>query len=168
MAITGIGGNPSPLLQAVRTIDGKLEDLQRQLGTGQKSDTYSGLGSQASVAVGLSAQLAALSSYGDAISTVGTNIDLAQSALTQIASASGIVKNAAEVAPFDPGSNGVTGTQRTAQGQLDAILAALNTQGANGYMFSGTASNQQSVESEDHILNGNGSKAGLVQVIADV
>jgi flagellar hook-associated protein 3 FlgL len=167
MAITGIGGNPSPLLQAVRTIDGKLEDLQRQLGTGQKSDTYSGLGSQAGVAVGLSAQLAALSSYGDAISIVGTNINLAQSALTQVANASALVKNAAEVAPFDPGSSGVTTTQRTAQGQLDAILAALNTKGSAGYMFSGTAANQQSVESEDHILNGNGAQAGLVQVTAE-
>src|SRR5262249_58460489 len=131
----------------------------RQRGTGQQADAYSGLGAQDGVAVGLSAQVAALSGYGDAISTVGTNIDLAQSALTQVATASGVVKNAAEVAPFDPGNSGVTTAQRTAQGQLDAILAALNTQGSNGYMFSGTASNQPSVETMDHILTRNRSHA---------
>ena len=70
MAISGIAGNISTLLQSVGTIDTQLADLQRQLGTGQKADTFSGLGSQSSIAVGLSQQLAATSSFDDTISIV--------------------------------------------------------------------------------------------------
>ena len=59
MAITSVSPNLAPLLQSVLNINSKLDDLQRQLGTGQKSTVYSGLGSQSGIAVSLSAQLAA-------------------------------------------------------------------------------------------------------------
>ncbi|HEY6255582.1 MAG TPA: flagellar biosynthesis protein FlgL [Xanthobacteraceae bacterium] len=167
MAISGIGGNVSPLLQSVLTIDKQLQDLQRQLGTGQKSDTYSGLGSQSSVAVGLGAQLDATASYDNTISIVGTTIDLAQTVLSQVAKSGSALKSSAAQAPFDPDNSGVTTVQRTAQGALDTVLAELNTQGTNGYLFSGSGLNQQSVDTSSHILNGNGSQAGLIQVIAE-
>jgi flagellar hook-associated protein 3 FlgL len=167
MAISGIAGNVSVLSQSVGTIDKQLADLQRQLSTGQKADTFSGLGPQSSVAVGLSAQLAASSSFDDTISIVGTSIDLAQGVLSQIAKTGSEVKSTAVQAPFDPDNNGVTTAQRTAQGDLDTVLAELNTQGTNGYLFSGSGSNQPSVETSNHILNGNGSQAGLIQVIAE-
>src|SRR5665811_1299553 len=49
----------------------------------------------------------------------------------------------------------------------DQILSLLNTQGGNGYLFSGSGLNQPSVDTADHILNGNGAQAGLKQVIAE-
>src|SRR5260370_38996547 len=167
MAISGIGGNVSPLLQSVLTIDKQLQDLQRQLGTGQKADTYSGLGSQSSVAVGLGAQLDATASYDGTISMVGTTISLAQTVLSQIAKSGSVVKSSVAQAPFDPDNSGVTTVQRTAQGELNTVLAELNTQGTNGYLFSGTGLNQPAVDTANHILNGNGSQAGLIQVIAE-
>src|SRR5258708_2880019 len=167
MAISGIGGNLSPLLQSVVSIDKQLQDLQRQLGTGEKADTFSGLGSQGSVAVGLSAQLDAIASYDGTISIVGTTIDLAQTVLSQVNKSGDVVKSTAATAPFDPDSSGTTTVQRTAQGTLDTVLAELNTQGTNGYLFSGTGLNQPAVDSTSHILNGNGPQAGLIQVIAE-
>jgi flagellar hook-associated protein 3 FlgL len=167
MAISGIGGNLSPLLQSVVTIDKQLQDLQRQLGTGQKADTFSGLGSQSSVAVGLSAQLDATASFDGTISMVGTTISLAQTVLSQVAKSGSVVKSSAATAPFDPDSSGITTVQRTAQGELNTILAGLNTQGTNGYLFSGTGVNQPAVDTANHILNGNGSQAGLIQVVAE-
>jgi flagellar hook-associated protein 3 FlgL len=167
MAISGIGGNVSPLLQSVLTIETQLQDLQRQLGTGQKADTFSGLGSQGSVAVGLSAQLDATASYDDTISMVKTTISVASTVLSQVDKSGTSVKSSAATAPFDPDSNGVTTVQRTAQGELNAVLAELNTQGTNGYLFSGTGVNQPAVDTATHILSGNGLQAGLIQVIAE-
>jgi flagellar hook-associated protein 3 FlgL len=167
MAVSGIAGSVSPLIQNITTLDKELADLQRQLSTGEKADTFSGLGSQANIAVGLSAQLSAISGYGDTISAVGTSLDLAQAALTQVSKAGDIAKGAAETAPFDPGGGGITTAQRTAQAQFDTILSALGTQGANGYLFSGTGVNLAPVDTVDHILNGNGSSAGLIQVTAE-
>jgi hypothetical protein len=51
--------------------------------------------------------------------------------------------------------------------QLDSILSLLNTQVGSNYIFSGSATTQQSVASTNSILNGNGAQAGLSQVITE-
>src|SRR5262249_29489398 len=165
MAISGVGSSISPLLQSVLDIDHQLQDLQRQLATGEKSDTFASLGSQASVTVGLNAQLSAISGYDDPITNVGTSINLAQTVLSQISSVASSVKTATVAPSFDVDGTGQTSAQKTARDQLDQMLGALNTQGADGYLFSGSATDQLSVETADHILNGNGAQAGLKQLI---
>jgi flagellar hook-associated protein 3 FlgL len=166
--ISGISSNIAPLIQAAVSIDSQLSDLSRQLGTGQKADTYSGLGPQSGIAVALDAQLAAINSYDNTISMVQTNVNLQQSVLQQIASAAGATQQSLVGQPqFAIDGTGQTATQQTAQDQLGQILDLLNTQGTSGYMFSGTGVNQPSVDTLDHILNGNGAAAGLKQVISE-
>jgi flagellin-like hook-associated protein FlgL len=168
MTITGVSANIAPLLQSALSIDDQLQTLQQQLGSGQKSTTYSGLGPQSGIAVALNAQLAALSSYNDTITNVGTTVSLQQSVLQQIASIGSTVQAATVQQPsFAIDSTGQTTVQKTAQGQLDQILSLLNSQGGSGYLFSGNALNQPSVASADQILNGNASQAGLKQVISE-
>ena len=55
----------------------------------------------------------------------------------------------------------------TALSNLDEILGLLNTQAGDRYLFSGRAADQPAVESLDHIMNGDGARAGLKQVIAE-
>jgi flagellar hook-associated protein 3 FlgL len=57
--------------------------------------------------------------------------------------------------------------QQTAQNSLDQLLGMLNTQAGDRYLFSGRATDQPAVESLDHILNGDGGKAGLKQLISE-
>jgi flagellin-like hook-associated protein FlgL len=167
MAISGVGATISPLLQSVLSIDSQLQDLQRQLATGQKADTFAGLGSQSGMTVGLNSQLSAIGGYDNTISNVGANLSLVQTVLSQLDSAASTIKTATEKPDFDIDSTGQTTIQKTASDQLDQILGALNTQGANGYLFSGTGASQPSVDTTDHILNGDGAQAGLKQVIAE-
>jgi flagellar hook-associated protein 3 FlgL len=154
--------------QALVTLQNRLDELTRQLSTGQKSQDYAGLGLQAGLTIGLDAQLSALTRYGNAISLAGTNIGMVQNALSEIGSLSdGVVQAVTGAAPFTLDSNGQTTAQSGAVSQLDAILSALNSQAGGNYLFSGTAVNQPAVASVDQILNGNGSQAGLKQVIAE-
>ena len=53
MSITGVGSSTSLLVQSLVDMRSKLDDLQTQLGTGQKSTTYAGLGLGRGLAVGL-------------------------------------------------------------------------------------------------------------------
>jgi len=167
MAVSGVSSNMAPLIQSALDINKQLDDLQRQLGSGQKADTYAGLGSQSGIAVALNAQLSAIKSFDDTMTNVGTTISLQQLALQQIASIGSTVQSATVQSSFAVDSTGQTTSQKTAQSQLDQILSLLNTQGGNGYLFSGSGLNQPSVDSADHILNGNGAQAGLKQVIAE-
>src|SRR5438552_13727231 len=92
--ISGVGTTITPAIQSVLDIRAQLDDLQRQLGSGQKADTFAGLGPQAGLATGLSAQLAAIGGFNDTIATIGTRIDIAQTVLTQISEVGNQVKTA--------------------------------------------------------------------------
>ena len=167
MTISGVSANLAPLIQSALDINKKLDDLQTQLGSGQKSTTYAGLGSQSGIAVALSAQLAALSSFDDTMTNAGTTISLQQLVLQQIASIGNTVQSSAGLPNYAIDGTGQTTVQKSAASQLDQVLSLLNTQGGNGYLFSGSGLNQTSVDTSDHILNGNGAQAGLKQVIAE-
>ena len=52
MAVAGIGGASALSLQAIADMRSQLDDLQRQLGTGKKSDSYAGLGLDRGLTVG--------------------------------------------------------------------------------------------------------------------
>ena len=94
MTVSSISSTIAPLLQSTLNINNQLDDLQRQLGTGEKADTFAGLGSQGGMTVALNAQLAALSSFGDTMTNVGTTVSLQQSVLQQIASVGSTVQTA--------------------------------------------------------------------------
>ena len=47
------------------------------------------------------------------------------------------------------------------------MLGLLNTQAGDRYLFSGRAIDQPAVETLDHIMNGDGARAGLKQIIAE-
>ena len=167
MNVTGVGVTSSLVVQSLGDMRSTLADLQRQLGTGKKSTTYAGLGIDRGLAVGLRAKLAAITGYSNSISQVGVRTSVQQTALSQIASLSNTVKSATFSQKFDLDGSGQTSTQRSAMAQLDHILAALNTPAGDRYLFSGRAGDKPATDTLDHILNGDGARAGLKQMIAE-
>jgi flagellar hook-associated protein 3 FlgL len=167
MSITGPGSITAANLAAQNNMFNQLNTLSTQLGTGKVAQTYSGLGSQAGVALTLSEQLSAMDGYSTTASTVGTTLSIAQSVLTQLGNVgSGVQQVLSGETNFTLDANGQTPAQAAAANYLDEIVSLLNTQVGSNYLFSGSAVGQPSVASTSEILNGNGSQAGLTQVIA--
>jgi flagellin-like hook-associated protein FlgL len=167
MSITGPGSITALNLAAQNNMFTQLDTLSTELGTGEASQTYSGLGSQAGLALSLETQLSALNGYNNTASDVGTTLTLGQSVLTQLGDVSNSAQQTvAQQAAFSLNSDGQTAAQQTAASDLDQILSLLNTQVGGNYLFSGTAVNQPSVASTSDILNGNGTQAGLTQIIS--
>jgi flagellin-like hook-associated protein FlgL len=162
-----IGSMSSSMLQSILDMRTQLDDLQRQLGTGEKSSDYAGLGLSRGISLSLHGQLTAAASYDSTMANVGLRLSLAQSALTGIDTIAHNVKNAALQSAYAIDQTGQTSDQKTALGQLDQLLALLNTQAGDRYLFSGKAVDQPAVETTDHILNGNGLLAGLKQIISE-
>jgi len=168
MSITGPGSITAANLLAQNNMTNQLNTLSEELGTGQAAQTYSGLGSQAGVALALNAQLSAINGYSSTASNVGTTLSIAQSVLSQLGSVGSAVQQSIEQqGAFTLDNNGQTTTQETAASQLDQILSLLNTQVGSNYIFSGSATTQPSVASASDILNGNGAQAGFIQVMAN-
>ena len=167
MSITGPGSITAANLMAQTNMFNQLNTLSEQLGTGQAAQTYSGLGSQAGLALELAAQLSALNGYSSTGTTVGTTLGVAQSVLGQLAQVgNSVTQSITQQGAFTLDNNGQTTIQQSAASYLDQILSLLNTQVGGNYLFSGGAVNQPSVASTDEILNGNGAQSGLTQIIA--
>jgi hypothetical protein len=167
MSITGPGSITAVSVLAANNMFNQLNALSTELGTGQAAQTYSGLGSQAGVALALNAQLSTIAGYSNTATTVGTTLTVAQSVLTQLGSSGTAIEQAiGQQSAFSLNNNGQTTTQAAASTQLSNILSLLNTQVGNDYIFSGSATNQPSVASMSDILNGNGAQTGFTQVMA--
>lgn len=167
MPIMGVTSSSGVIVQALADMRAKLDDLQRQLGTGEKSNTYAGLGPQRALTVGLQAQIDTAAGFDDTITRVGTRLTIAQSSLTAINQAAQSVKQSMVQPSFILTPTGKTFDQQTAAGQLDTMLSALNAQDGNGYIFSGMSANTPAVGSLDQILNGSGAAAGFNQVLSE-
>ncbi len=167
MSVGGIGNRSALSVQSLVDMRRQLDELQRQLGTGKKATTYAGLGLDRGLTVALNSQLSALSSYADTVTNVEVRLNLAQTALGQIDSIAHSVKSAVLPSEFVVDGTGQTSEQRTAYSQLDVVLGLLNTQVGDRYLFSGKSLDQAAVETTDHVLNGDGPRAGLKQMISE-
>jgi hypothetical protein len=166
MSITGIQ-NPFYQTQTVSNLQSQLVKLEAELGTGQVSQDYAGVGSSRGLAISLQAQLASVSNYGNVISSVGVRLSSAQQALSAIDASGQLVGNALPNSKFTLNQTGQTSDQGTAAAQLQQVVDALNTQVGNTFIFSGAAATTSPVAPLSQILNGNGAQAGLKQVISE-
>ncbi|HEU0216347.1 MAG TPA: hypothetical protein VFQ90_06790 [Stellaceae bacterium] len=167
MTVTTIGSRSSLMVQNLVNLRAELDRLQQQLGSGQKSTDYAGLGTDRGLSVALRSQLAALDAYNGAIAQVGIRLDIAQQTLGRIATIGSSVKTSALTSAFNLNGNGQTTDQTTAASNLDELFSLFNTQAGNRYLFSGKATDLPAVETTDHILDGDGQRAGFKQVAAE-
>ena len=165
MSVSSIGAQSALIMQQLTQMRSQFDDLQRQLGTGQKSATYAGLGINRGVTVSLNAQLSAISGYDNTIDNVMARINLMNTALGNMIDITTTVKSAMVQANGVSNGSGALVAQQTGQSSLDQLLALLNAQAGDRYLFSGRATNTPAVETLDHIMNGDGARAGLKQLI---
>src|SRR3954468_5240298 len=165
MAVAGVGGASALTLQSISDMRERLDDLQRQLGSGQKTTNYAGLGLDSGLTVGLRTQLSAVAGYQSTITQVGVRLELIQTARSQFASVSQQSKSAILQSQYKLAGGTQTQDQKNTVNTLDSLVGMLNTAADGRYLFSGRTVDQEPVVSTDEILNGSGLKAGLKQLI---
>jgi flagellar hook-associated protein 3 FlgL len=165
MAIEGIGIKSSFIGSALLNVRDQLEDLQRQLGTGKKAETYAGLGDGRSFAIGLRAQLSNLASYKDTIANVNTRVNVGNSVLQRLIDIGSTIKTSASGSSTQLENSGKTMSQVRARDSLAEMLQLLNIQSGDRYLFSGRATDTKAVADIGDIMDGVGAQAGLKQVI---
>lgn len=163
MGVGGVGARSLLLTKSLISMRTQLGDLQRQLATGKRSDSYAGIGIDRGLTVGLRSHLSAMKSYGDSITHVDVRLKLAQSTLSRISDLGREVKSA--TAPASISSPQIM--QQLAVSSLGEIFGLLNTQAGDRYLFSGLAADTAPAETLDHILEGDGARAGLKQVVSE-
>jgi flagellin-like hook-associated protein FlgL len=165
MNITGIGSRSS-LVAVALDLRSQLDDLQRQLGTGRKANDYAGVGVQRGFAVGLRTHVNAIDSYQDTIINVVNRVQIAQTTLGRMNDIKATIKSASQQASALQ-QDGTTVAQSTAYMELNEMLGLLNTRADQRYLFSGLGIDQPAVATFDHVMNGDGARAGVTQLVTE-
>ena len=165
MTISSVGSTSNQIAQQLLKMRAQFDDLNRQLSTGQKSDTYAGLGLDRGLTVSLNTQASALDGFNTTIDNVMTRLNVVQSALGAMNDIAGGMRSSMVQGTASTGNTNTT--QVNAQSWLQQLVALLNTQAGDRYMFSGRATDQPPTDTYDHIINGDGARAGLTQIISE-
>ncbi len=148
---SGYGILPS-LIANSTNIHRQLDTLTAQASTGLVSQTYAGLGGQASVSLDLNAQLNGLQTYQTNIGQATGAMQVTQAAMTQIQAV------AAQFVAAMPNLNGLSATEidsvaAQARAALQQVAGLLNTQDAGNYVFGGQDTANPPIPNAANILS---------------
>ncbi|MCC2113788.1 MAG: hypothetical protein KDJ16_17255, partial [Hyphomicrobiales bacterium] len=166
MSINTISSPMTIMAERFRAMRNDLVKLQEQLGTGRRADTYGGLGAERDLTIGFRAEKALTSGYRETIRDVNIRLDVMQTALTRLDEIALEAKSAFQPTPFQLIDGKQTAEQKTAREQLEEIASLLNSEVNGRYLFSGQTTDTKPVLTVDTIVEGDGTRAGLRQVIA--
>ncbi|MBI1263072.1 MAG: flagellar biosynthesis protein FlgL [Rhizobiales bacterium] len=145
----------------------QMADLNRQLTTGIKSDSYSGLGTSRNLVLSLQNQIKQLETYQNTIKTTQLRMETMSSTLTRVNDISREMKTSGLTADFDLVNGKQTGAQQSAGMQLDELVSLMNLKVEDRSLFGGRDTQTTPVVLPDLMLNGDTTHAGLKQVIAE-
>jgi len=165
MSIDGVNGRTSYIGTSIVNLRNQLNDLTTQLASGRISTTYAGQGTDRGFALGLRAQVSAIDSYSNTSTNVNTRLSVVNLALQGMSNIGNQVKSAATTSTLVLNNNGQTSGQITAQAAFENAVSLLNSQSGDRYLFAGRATDAPATVPADVMINGNGTQAGLKQLI---
>jgi len=166
VSVFGVG-RPSALPASVTNLSAELGNLQIQLGTGRKAQSYAELGSSRTLALDLRSQISQVEGYQRTIQTVSLRLEVAQQSLTRMDTLLAETRSSLSLTAYEVGGNGQTLAQYGAQEKAQEIVALLNSNVNGTYMFAGRDTDKVPVVGIDAILDGVGARAGLRTLIAE-
>jgi flagellar hook-associated protein 3 FlgL len=165
MAIDGVNGRTNYIGMSIVNLRAQLNDLTRQLASGKISTTYAGQGLDRGFAISLRAQVASIDAYSNTAKNVNTRLSVVNLALQGMSDIGKSVKSAATTSTIVLNNNGQTSGQITAQAAFANAVSLLNSQAGDRYLFSGRTTDMPATVSPNVMLHGNGTQAGLSQLI---
>ncbi|MBS1181500.1 MAG: flagellar hook-associated protein FlgL [Proteobacteria bacterium] len=163
MAINNVLINPNmSLLSTMRT---QLEDMQRQLGTGQKADTYGTLGAGRTQSITFRSKISEINGYLQNTDVLNMRISLLDKAMGRLEDIPSDAAASIDPNTYNIDSSGTTTGQKGAKIALNEVIGLLNSEADGRYLMSGKTTDTKPVVSMDEMLYGSGSKYGLKKVI---
>jgi len=145
----------------------QMGDLQRQLATGKKSETYGGLGTDRVLVMSLKTRITSVESFTKSIDLVQIRLDAVQQHLDRVREIGAETRSNTLIPDYTSLNGNKTHAQLSASSHLDEMVSLLNFDLAGRHLFSGRTTDVSPVVTSDILLNGDGAAAGFSQVIAE-
>jgi flagellar hook-associated protein 3 FlgL len=145
----------------------ELDALQRQLATGQRSETFGGLGFERRASLDIRGKLSAIDGYMATVKDAQFRVTLMTLGLSRLTAMGSDTK--ADLLPpgFDLGTDGRTTPQKNAEERLKLAIDVLNTDANGRYVFAGRASDKRPVVDYKTLMEGDGLRLGLKAMIPE-
>ncbi len=144
-----------------------LSQLQQQLATGRKVNTYGDLGNARSQILSMRSELSQIGSYQDTITQTDIRLDVMLLSLERVRTIASETKSDAHEVGFELNSTGQTVYQTEVNSRLDEIVGLLNTNIGDRHLFAGRAIEQPPVVPVKDFIEGSGSRAGFKQIVSE-
>ncbi len=138
-AFNSLAGPLGPLIENATQIRQQMDRLTEQSSTGLVSQTYGGLGAQASVSLDLRPQLAAATTYQQNITAANTTISTTTNVLNELGKIASTFQSSLTGADVQS-STGVVSLATQAKAALTQVQSLLNTQLGSTYLLAGNDS----------------------------
>jgi flagellar hook-associated protein 3 FlgL len=157
--------NSTRLLTETRA---SLEDLQRQLASGKKSESFGGLGVSRFTSLDFRAKASEVKSYQATITQFTIRVKQLNVGLTTLNTISDDLRRSAILPQFDPDASGKTSVQKFARPQLDLAIDVLNEEVNGIQIYGGRKTDVRPVLDSTTILEGDAAgRAGVRQFILE-
>lgn len=145
----------------------QMEDLQRQMSTGQKADTWIGLGGDRLPSLDTRSRLSLLDGYAGVAQDASLRLKIMDQTLTALDKSRRDGANELELDSYALRSGGSTQGQILLTNRFRDAVDLLNQSVGDRYLFSGRSTDVRPVLDADTILDGAPPLTGLRQAIAD-
>jgi len=142
----------------------QLENLQKQLATGKKVQTYGDLGLDRTQILSFRSELSQIKGYQNSISILDVRLDVMISSMERIRESATISKSDAHASGFELQSTGQTIYQTEVANRFDEAVALLNNEVNGRHLFGGRSTEGNPVVPASQILDGAGGLAGFRQI----
>jgi len=158
-----VGSNMS-LLSTMRQ---QLEDMQRQLATGQKADTYGTLGSGRTQSISFRSKISEINGYLQNTDVLNMRISLLDKGMGRLEDIPSEASAAIDPNTYNIDSTGTTTGQKGAKIALNEVIGLLNSEADGRYLMSGKTTDTKPVVSTNDMLYGTSGKYGLQKVVKE-
>ncbi len=163
MAINSVLTNPSMML--LSNMRQQLEDMQRQMSTGQKAASYGTLGAGRTQSITFRSKLSEIGGYLQNTDVLNMRISLLDKSMSRLEDIPRDAAAAIDPNTYDLDSSGTTTGQKGAKIALSEVIGLLNSEADGRYLMSGKTTDVKPVVGMNDMLYGSGNKYGLKQVV---
>ncbi len=154
-------------MSVINRMNQRMDELQVQLGTGERTQTLAGLGNKRLFDLSLRSRLSGLEAYGQNQKTAGLRLDLMDTALSRLDKIEADARTSASPGGYGTDGINLLNLPALSKTRLDEVISLLNTNVAGRYLFSGSDTESKPVANLDAILNGEGGRAGFRTVAGE-
>jgi flagellar hook-associated protein 3 FlgL len=147
------------------SLKSQLDDIQRQVASGKKAETYGGLGVQRVSALSFRNQLGETEGYKNLADIVNVRVSILSQRTSELGKLTETVRTTLLKTRGIGSYTDLSAAKQNVQANFEQFVASLNAQSEGSYLFSGRSRDVKPVLDPAVILNGDGTNAGLKQVI---